>query len=300
MIFKIFLVLLSLGSPAISNATIFFDTDWENASAPFAGCAQDGWDGGNGWAPCGRGALEVVPSGTDGVTAKSGSYMLRGTFTDVEGSANQPGNLNSFPNTNHLFGRFLYTKSPNFQVGSNNFTKIFLINGTAYPELAIELTGGPGYIMYKFYLSSTYDDGTLFPGDAVLLDCNVSSATAPNWDEIQFEAKINDPGAANGYIRMWVNGHQCINYQNHQIVGPTTKSTAGFNTPGYQLTPSNQMWNAPEIFVQSGLGQMYMDRVAFGDQCIPSVIDGSLPCSGSPSPAPTPTKPAAPKNLRVQ
>src|SRR5262249_46072961 len=126
------------------------------------------------------------------------------------------------------------------------------------------------------------------PYDTAACVYEVNSGRQPTqggWDQIEVEVFVNTPGVANGYVNMWINGTQVINFCCHQFIGPTdATANSGPCQSGYVSGPT-AYYRDMDIFIQdSGLGTVYFDRVAAGDTRIGPVSKSS---STAPPPAPT-------------
>ena len=93
---------------------------------------------------------------------------------------------------------------------------------------------------------------------------NTLSGVRPSqtsWDQVEVEFKVNTPGQSNGWMRMWINGVLRAEKLNQQFRGPMPTS---INSQGL-LVPSTSRFESAQIYVQSGLGSIYYDRVAAGN-----------------------------------
>ena len=258
------LLLVLLAIPTGAQATTFYDSDFESGSSFLA----NGWDDDGTAAP---GTLEITTE-----QAITGTQSAKGTFDNIDGSSSQPFIIHAFPESTHIFTRFGYRVSLGFQIGSNNFTKIMRFRGVnGYPIIWLELHGGA----YSVTVEGPYDFN-----DVYILDSGVAPSST-SWDQVEFEIQLNTPGSSNGAIRMWVNGDLRVEQTGKAYIGPTNSSIGQSG----QLNPANLTFNDQTIYIQSGLGVVYFDRVAVGDTRI-GLIGGSPPADTTPPSAPsTPT-----------
>lgn len=95
---------------------------------------------------------------------------------------------------------------------------------------------------------------------------------------------MNTPGQSNGTLTFYVDGTQSKQLTGRQFRGPTPSST----TYGSQCAPSTAQVTNVRMFVQSGVGTLYVDRLATGNARI-NVVGGT-----------STTAPPAPTGLTVQ
>ena len=247
---KILLLLMFiLAIPGPSNAATFFDIDFESGSSFVA----------NGWNDYGTESYGNLLISTD--QALSGTHSVKGVFDNVNGSSQTPQIVKTFPPSTHIFNRFAYRISPGFQIGSNNFTKIMRFrDANGYPIIWLELHGG----VYSVTVEGPYDFH-----DVYILDSGVAPSST-SWDQVEFEIQLNTPGSSNGAIRMWVNGDLRVEQTGKAYIGPTNSSIGQSG----QLNPANLTFNDQTIYIQSGLGVVYFDRVAVGDTRIGTTTGG--------------------------
>lgn len=265
------LLMFTITIPRPADAAVLFDSDFESGSG-----ATDFL--GNGWNDFGTAQVGNLELSTD--FALSGTRAVKATVTDVNGSALQPAAYKNVPLTDRLFLRFGHRESVGFQVGSNGATKkirVLLNNG--YPKVWIYHKYG----VYGLEVEAPYfvlgtggvPVTTLFQGGS-----RVPSQTS--WDQIEVEYLLNTPGQSNGLLRMWVNGTLDVELLNKQWRGPTDASVA----PSGQPTPASGQIQTIQIFVQSGLGSFYIDRLAAGNTRI-GMTTGAPPTDIAPPASPT-------------
>lgn len=264
------LLMLTLAIPSPSDATTFFDTDFE-AGGSFL---TNGWDDDG---TAGIGHLEISTE-----QALTGTRSMKGTFTDVGGSSQQPYINHAFPPSAHFFNRFAYRITPGFQFGNNGYTKIMRFKADGgWPIIWLEILHGVYEITVEGpYLGPNGDNYSLLSGIA---------PSSTSWDQIEFECLLNTGGQANGVLRLWINGVQRINLTGLQLVGPTPSSVGQQGLPN----PSNLVFNDNQIFIQSGVGSVYLDRVAIGDTRIGTTAGGGGGGTADITP------PAPPSQLRI-
>lgn len=244
--------------------TIWYDTDWESGSL----LTQDGWTN-----PDGATAPQMSISAD---TALSNTQALKVVWEDINGIiGGNPRMFNALSGT-HIYFRAGIKVLSGFQVSVNGHTKMFRFYGGAYPIFWLSNVNG----FYQISEESAWDTGGASP--------DRSTGVAPtygSWDQAQVEILLNTVGNADGYLKVWINGTLRINSLNRQFVGPTPSSTIG--SPPLPV-PSNLAFTDSAIFRQSGLGTMYFDRVAAGNESIALVGGG-----------PDMTPPAAPTGVTV-
>ena len=266
-------LLCTLTIPGHSHAAIFFDSDFESCAV---GTADDfPCDGWNDFGQANPGHLEVTNS-----IAFSGTKSVKGTFDNVAGSSSMPSIWKRFPDTAHYFMRVATRQSPGFQRGNNGHTKMIRHVDAAggYPSLLLMYSYG----QYAIIMEGPYDAGTysLFSG---------VTPSSTSWDQVEIEWKLNTPGQSNGLCRMWVNGVLRIEQLNKQYVGPTPTSRGAAHG---LLNPSTLRVMQTQIFIQSGLGNIYYDRLATGDTRIGPAQAKSTSADSTP--------PASPQGLQVR
>ena len=79
--------------------------------------------------------------------------------------------------------------------------------------------------------------------------------------QVETEFTMNTPGQANGILRLWVNGTLYIEKLNLQMRGPTPTT---ISSQGLATYSTRQFYRA-QVFVQSGGGNMWWDRIAVGN-----------------------------------
>ena len=259
--------------PSSSHAATFFDTDFETCAT---GTGNDFPC--EGWNDFGQERENYLEAST--ALAFSGTKAVKGTFDSNTGDGNtlRPSIYRTWTPTNHIFVRFATRESPGFQICWNGHTKMVrLKDDSGYPLLWIHNRYGA----YNLIMEGPYDRA----GGWVL-----SSGVAPSqtsWDEIEVEYRLNDPGVANGFMRMWINGTLRIEHLNHEYIGPTPTSVG----PHGLSNPSTVRIRTAQIYMQCALGVKYYDRFAVGDTRIG-------PTQSKPKSADS-TPPASPLGLRA-
>ena len=258
---------------APSHAAIFFDSDFETCSV---GTSSDfpceGW---NDFGQANPGHLEVS---TD--QAFSGTKSVKGTWDNIAGSSQQPSIHHTFPGSTHLFARFAMRVSPGFGRSTNGNTKLVRFKSlNGYPLLWIN------------YYYGNYMVGMEVPYDRAggyLLTTNVAPSQT-SWDQVELEYKLNTPGESNGILRLWVNGTLRIEHLGHAYIGPTPTSRCAYDV--FVCSSELRIENA-QIFIQSGLGNIYYDRFAVGDTRIGPMQPKSTSADSTP--------PASPQGLQAR
>ena len=270
------LLMFTLTIPVPSHAATFFDTDFE-----LGGSVCDWAD--NGWNDFGQ-AFCSGPMTISTDRAFSGTHALRLVFVTLDNTNSvtvTPSIYRSLGDQRHVFMRFAHYLASNFQISTTGHTKLIRLqsNLNSYPRLWTMYRHGT----YQFCMEGPYD----FEGTTECIDSGVAPNEG-NWEQIEVEWQLNTPGQSNGLIRMWINGTLRIERLNRAYVGPAPTSrglTHGLlNSSDYRIQSS-------QVYLQSGLGNMYYDRIAIGDTRIGIV--GSQPVNDA-------TPPAAPNGLRVQ
>lgn len=254
-----------------SHAAIFFDSDFE-------------LEGGNDWAANGWNDFGLAPApGTfmsmTNQQAFTGARSLSLAYDNINGSTQRPSIYRNIPaGTKHIFVRFAFRLDPAFQLSSNGGTKLIRWRATdGYPILWINNK----WNSYAFDMEGPYDR----TGNWILYCGRVPSRTS--WDQVEIEYKLNDPGVSNGLLRMWVNGTLCVESLNHQFIGPTPTSVglSGLSNPSTSTLLTTQ------VYLQSGNGKMFYDRLAIGNTRIGPTKSTSTSADS--------TAPASPQGLRA-
>ena len=264
-------ILSTLMIPNHSHAAIFFDVDFETCAV---GTGNDfpceGWNDFNREFP---GFLEMTTE-----RAFSGTKSVKGTFTNINGGVRTPSIWRSFTPVSSMFTRFATRQSVGFQTGSNGATKMVRFkDDVGYPVVMVSYVWG----RYAISVEGPYDHN----GSYVLYSSIVPSQTS--WDQVEMEWTLNTPGQANGLVRLWVNGVLRIENMNRQYIGPTPTSRG----PHGLLNPSTLLIRTGQVYIQSGLGVLYYDRIAVGDTRIG--LATSQPSSDT-------TPPITPAGVQVQ
>lgn len=285
MLRKLCLAILVLMLPSLAHATTWYDTDFETCAV---GTGND-FPCEN-WTDAGLENVNSLRMST--LQAFSGSKAVRLTLNNINGS--KPGgniniNNNAFTSnvgTTHHFMRFAIRRSAGFQIGTNGLTKLVRLAQDAgvYPIIWLLYSGpvgGTTGLTYKLNIEAPYYVGT----------GQVFTNVAPSsnaWDQIEIEWELNTPGQSNGNLRLWVNGALAGSALNKEFVGPTPTSKC-FN--GANTCSSNLLIRTFQLYVQSGVGDIYFDRFAIGNSRIGIV--GSAPPQDI-------TPPNPPTNLTAQ
>ena len=265
-------ILCTLMIPSSSHAAIFFDSDFE-------------LEGGNDWAANEWNDFGQAPApGTfmsmTNEQAFTGSRSLRLSFDNINGSTQRPSIYRNMPAGNkHIFVRFAFRLDPAFQLSSNGGTKLIRWRATdGYPILWIMNK----WNSYAFDMEGPYDR----TGNWILY-CN-RAPSRTSWDQVEIEYKLNDPGVSNGLLRMWVNGTLCVESLNHQFIGPTPTSVglSGLSNPSTSTLLTTQ------VYLQSGNGKMFYDRLAVGNTRIGPTKSTSTSADS--------TAPASPQGFQVR
>ena len=259
-------------TPSSSHAAIFFDSDFE-------------LEGGNDWAANEWNDFGSAPApGTfmsmTNEQAFTGARSLTLAYDNINGSTQRPSIYRNMPAGNkHIFVRFAFRLDPAFQLSSNGGTKLIRWRTTdGYPILWIYNK----WNSYAFDMEGPYDR----TGNWILY-CN-RAPSRTSWDQVEIEYKLNDPGVSNGLLRMWVNGTLCVESLNHQFIGPTPTSVglSGLSNPSTSTLLTTQ------VYLQSGNGKMFYDRLAVGNTRIGPTKSTSTSADS--------TAPASPQGFQVR
>jgi hypothetical protein len=282
--FQILFVVANFTLPIQGLTEVFFDDSFEYSSYSellLKTETKTNWQAD--WGGVGQGQNIELTS----TQSKFGNQSLKLNFTTTN-IGEGPNLVHSFNETDHLFFRFYWKASKDFTF-SGSGTKILGFFGFSWPNAWIDATstnGDPNNGDSKTADLVLWVQGEYDMKDTVGVGMNTAIAS-DTWYCIQGEWKLNTPGFPDGYIKMTVNGVQ-TSYSGKQFRGPTPSSLSG---NGY-LSPSNANFSNVNIYQERGIGSTYYDQIAFGNEYIP--------CSPTvTSPTPTPTKPLAPRNLKV-
>jgi len=263
-----------------AQATVFWDDDFEGAN----GMSVPNWAYDISPETSLQGSTEAARTGTKSIKA---FYFGQGPIDNNPNGGGPVMGRSLAPNyTDHLFLRFAYRVSANFQPGSTGQTKIMRINtgeGFGPQVIFLEHYGSAyGVITTGMYACNTND--TWWVG-------NQGAIPGGPWQDIEMEVLLNTPGSADGLVRLWVNDTLILQQTGLAFRGPATNSPAC--NPG-QPTPagSNMVIQRVQMIRQSATGQTFYDRVAAGNTRI-----GVL--GGRPPPMDT-TPPASLTALQVQ
>jgi hypothetical protein len=195
---------------------------------------------------------------------------------------------NHFTSNTQVFMRNPVKVMPGFQLPFNGQTKLMRIQGTRGGVNGG--TGGYPFIWFS-YSSGYYAVVMEAPFDANNL--TLSSGVVPRfgqWDQVEWQVKLNTPGQSNGEMRIWVNDVLRNEVTGRQFIGPATDSRGVSGL----LNPSDLRFEAVQLFVQGGSGTIYHDRVAIDTTRI------GLVSGGPPPPTQDTTPPSPPTALTVQ
>ena len=243
--------LLSL-SPILSHATVFWDDEMEPGNSGFDISMLQGTISYD---------TSVKFSGNGSVRLDYPSNCYPDIITAQCGGFTE----RSHTSTPHVFTRYYVMFSSTFTYG-NTETKIILSKTN---------TNVSSWWTTR-YGSSNLVDQVQFVTDAVV-ESSSFSFNRGVWTCVEMEEKLSSgPGASDGFVNAWVNGSQVLH------------ATGIFTTPpgdgatGYILK---------RIYRQVGIGSVWFDRIAVGDQ--------RIGCSGS-APAGDTTPPASPIGLTIR
>jgi hypothetical protein len=272
---SLLLLMFTLTIPGPSDATVFFDDDFAAGSL-----ASNGWNQSYNNPPT-SGSLEIS---TD--FALTGTHSVKGYFTDVTGMTNYKSDVyKTFPSSTHVFMRYGFRESPGFVTGTNGGSKRIRYTGIGgNPNIWTYTFNGAAFSgqgQYSITVEAPYDGSGVHEvvtvgsrnseRDNIVLFSGVNPSQT-SWDQVETEVLFNDPGQYNGVIRMWINGTLRIEVINVALRGPTpTSQCLQFSGT---LCPSTVYFNSADIFIQSGLGQIYYDRIAVGDTRIGTTTGG--------------------------
>ena len=259
-------------TPSSSYAAIFFDSDFE------LGGGND-WAA-NEWNDFGSASAPGTFMSMTNEQAFTGARSLTLAYDNINGSTQRPSIYRNMPAGNkHIFVRFAFRLDPAFQLSSNGGTKLIRWRTTdGYPILWIYNK----WNSYAFDMEGPYDR----TGNWILY-CN-RAPSRTSWDQVEIEYKLNDPGVSNGLLRMWVNGTLCVESLNHQFIGPTPTSVglSGLSNPSTSTLLTTQ------VYLQSGNGKMFYDRLAVGNTRIGPTKSTSTSADS--------TAPASPQGFQVR
>jgi hypothetical protein len=259
------------------QAATFFDTDFEScAASPGNDWPCESWNDFNNETICTTNRLQVTTE-----QAFSGSKAVKLTYNNVNGSTCQPSIVHSFTASRHIFYRAAMRQQAGFQYGSNGGSKRVRFRPANTAGNPTSLGPYPIFWLYNYFgnyainIESPYDAK---PGGFWIIG---SAPTPSAWDQVEMEILINDPGQANGLVRLWVNNTVRAESLGRQWVGPAQSSTG----PGGLWHPSDWFSQNAEVFLQSGNGTLYYDRIAVGNTRI-GLIGSTLPPSDTTAPSP--------------
>lgn len=289
-------LILSFVMTASAHATLFFDTDLESCTA------VSGLLGGGTGFPCTSNGVTFNQFNVGdpphmyitNAKAFSGSKSIKLIYDNINGSSQTPtasvhvGSIFG-GNRRHPSMRYVLWHDCPFAVGSNNQSKRVRFraqsasNGSinAYPIFWTYNVGGN----WSIIMEGPYDNGVkTLTGPPVR--CN-------NWDQVEMEVSINTPGVSDGFVKLYVNNQLVGQTLNRQLVGPNVNSVnTALGLPAGGGNPSDWQVETMEIFLQSGNGTIYYDRIAYGDTRVG-------PTTGTPQQPQDTTPPSAPTNVTV-
>lgn len=233
---------------------IFFDSDFEN------GLSADGWTGPFDSSGAGQ-QLEVTRE-----TAFTGNAALKGVWTTL--SSPGGGGVNvihyfDYP-TKRIFVRVAMKMVSGFSVGQNHFSKLMRVRGNKNGYPVIWMYNGEG--QYLFTVECPYVEDHNYTMWNIPTGIPIST---DKWDQVEWEVQLNEPGMNNGYIKCWVNNRQVLD-QNVVFVG----LPGSYGACNWIRQEENTAFEFLEVFVQSGMGTIYYDRIAAGDSKI-GLVDGT-------------------------
>lgn len=251
---------LSLSWPSLAKAAIFWDDSFEAGSTGFNSVA--GMDFVSSPVVSGSRALHEHFCG--GPSGNNPDYQC-GTYTG-----------RSHPPSTHHWMRF-YFRMHNFTVSSTQSKMIFVGPNGAYPSYWWAMQWGNPSLMVAAQGVALANGGTVnyYSNHTFQQD---------RWYCVETHIQNNTPGQPNGTIEAWVDGALVLQQTGLNLrAGTPLQVNGAYNLPTQQFTDMT-------FYVQYGLGDIYYDDHAIGDQ--------RIGCSGSVPKGDT-TPPASPTGLRV-
>ena len=253
-----------------SQATIFFDDSFETCTV--GGGASFPCEGWNDFGQEGPGNLEISNE-----FPLSGSKTLKMTWPDATGG---PSIYKSVPLPGtHIFIRYANRRGSTWAYPTvNGQSKLVIIGNLGYPRSMIVDQSGT----YRIVVECPYR--VLGTGGAPIASILWDTGFAPRanqYDQVEMEYKLNQPGQADGLIRVWINNALRLERLNLELRGPTPTSVTGSSCG--QIVPSTYKIQTIQIYRQGGTGVRHVDRFAVGDTRIGLVGSGGLPDSTPPA-----------------
>ena len=161
----------------------------------------------------------------------------------------------------------------------------FAINNTSTKVTRVEMAGVQPGIWWLFMFGSPVlaasVEGIVNNAGQIATE-TVYGGTLPQnqWVCVETQQTMSTPGVDNGIVRQWINGTQTLNKTNQRMRSATV---VGSNGP-------NGKFQTIKIYVQDGLGNMYLDDYAVSR-------DARIGCSGS-TPSSDTTAPQPPTGVR--
>lgn len=172
-----------------------------------------------------------------------------------------------FPVTNEHYGRFWIRLSSDYAVGVNNHSKMFGVRSqTGFSKIWFDFNGGTNLIVQA--------ENTPTDGRTQNYQLNIS-ITRGVWTCVEWRMRENTGGLSNGILQAWKDGIETVNYTDRPW------------RPAGEL----MAWNFILLYRQSGVGAVYLDRMAVGST--------RIGCSGTTPPQDT-TNPNPPTNFAAQ
>jgi hypothetical protein len=179
-----------------------------------------------------------------------------------------------------IWVRFYAMTDPGFQVADNGMTKTIYVWPGGGAGFTIGLHKGVSQnVGWGIYYPDAYDckhtrqwtDPNDAPqSDALFVALASVSTTAP--ELVEYDIHLNTPGQTDGYVKIYQAGTLVFDSGPRAFRGPD-ETTYGCHGA---LWPASWYADRTQIFPQSGLGHLYIDRLAFGNQQI-GPVGGSPP-----------------------
>lgn len=218
----------------------------------------------------GTGGYSSYPGSFDSNVKISGTASVRydyGSECLIVGDTNPCGGFvdRGFPPTTNKWTRFYMRLSPGFQVH------------TVQTKMMRSDTNGIVSMWWGFLWAApqwTVQTQQVPPGQTQNVYTGFYFNTG-QWYCVEMHEQLNTPGVANGILESWVDGQQVLSRSDIM----------------YRAAGDNSLFVNNRLFRQGGMGSIWKDRVAVGDQ--------RIGCSSS-TPKGDTTPPASPTGLAVR
>jgi hypothetical protein len=227
------------------------DEDWEGGYPP------PGWQ-----LPVG-GNMTVVTT-----QHYTGTKALQMVYPSQVGTSTSHVELVPFsPCLTDAWARFMLKLQPGFLVGNNALSKMWNFVGLNYGgdewfELFGSAPGGvgsaPSGVRFN-YNAWDFNDAQFLQGNVPVAD--------GNWHQVELNWRFNTPGVSDGWIKLYFDNALIAQTLNRQLRGPASNSTSH----GIAF-PSNACLNWAQIYQQSGLGTLWIDRLGISGSRLPNLL----------------------------